>query len=133
MPLQMPMGSNSEFQGVIDLLEEKALIYPDQGIEANEAPIPEEFREAYLDYRDSMIEKVAETDDALSIKYLEGEEISIDELRSALRRSTINNQLVPVLCGTALRTTGIQPLLDAVVYYLPVSYTHLTLPTSDLV
>ena len=119
VPLQMPMGSNSEFQGVIDLLEEKALIYPDQGIEANEAPIPEEFREAYLDYRDSMIEKVAETDDALSIKYLEGEEISIDELRSALRRSTINNQLVPVLCGTALRTKGIQPLLDAVVYYLP--------------
>ena len=119
VPLQMPMGSNSEFQGVIDLLEEKALIYPDQGIEANEAPIPEEFREAYLGYRDSMIEKVAETDDALSIKYLEGEEISIDELRSALRRSTINNQLVPVLCGTALRTKGIQPLLDAVVYYLP--------------
>lgn len=119
VPLQMPMGSNSEFQGVIDLLEEKALIYPDQGVEANEVPIPEEFREAYLVYRDAMIEKVAETDDALSIKYLEGEEISIDELRSALRRSTINNQLVPVLCGTALRTKGIQPLLDAVVYYLP--------------
>ena len=119
VPLQMPMGSNSEFQGVIDLLEEKALIYPDQGVEANEVPIPEEFREAYLGYRDAMIEKVAETDDALSIKYLEGEEISIDELRSALRRSTINNQLVPVLCGTALRTKGIQPLLDAVVYYLP--------------
>lgn len=119
VPLQMPMGSDSEFQGVIDLLEEKALIYPDQGVEANEVPIPEQFREAFIDYRDAMVEKVAETDDALSIKYLEGEDISTEELRSALRRSTINNLLVPVLCGTALRTKGIQPLLDAVVYYLP--------------
>ena len=119
VPLQMPMGSDAEFQGVIDLLEEKALIYPDQGVEANEVPIPEQFREAFIDYRDAMVEKVAETDDALSIKYLEGEDISTEELRSALRRSTINNLLVPVLCGTALRTKGIQPLLDAVVYYLP--------------
>ena len=119
VPLQMPMGSDSEFQGVIDLLEEKALIYTDKGVEANEVPIPEQFREAFIDYRDAMVEKVAETDDALSIKYLEGEDISTEELRSALRRSTINNLLVPVLCGTALRTKGIQPLLDAVVYYLP--------------
>ena len=119
VPLQMPMGSDSDFQGVIDLLEEKALIYPDQSVEADEVPIPEQFREEYLDYRNAMIEKVAETDDALSIKYLEGEDITTDELRSALRRSTINNRLVPVLCGTALRTKGIQPLLDAVIYYLP--------------
>ena len=119
VPVQMPIGSNSEFQGVVDILEEKALIYSDGSILAEEAPIPEECREEYLNYRDALMEKVAETDESLLIKYLEGEEISSDELRSALRRSTIQNHIVPVLCGTALRTKGIQPLLDAIVDYLP--------------
>ncbi len=119
VPIQMPIGSNSEFQGVVDILEEKALIYTDGSILAEEAPIPEECREEYLNYRDALMEKVAETDEALLIKYLEGEEISSSELRSALRRSTIQNHIVPVLCGTALRTKGIQPLLDAIVDYLP--------------
>ena len=119
VPIQMPIGSNSEFQGVVDILEEKALIYSEGSILAEEAPIPEEFREEYLNYRDALMEKVAETDEALLIKYLEGEEISSAELRSALRRSTIQNHIVPVLCGTALRTKGIQPLLDAIVDYLP--------------
>ena len=119
VPIQMPIGSNSEFQGVVDILEEKALIYTEGSILAEEAPIPEEFREEYLNYRDALMEKVAETDESLLIKYLEGEEISSSELRSALRRSTIQNHIVPVLCGTALRTKGIQPLLDAIVDYLP--------------
>ncbi len=119
VPIQMPIGSNSEFQGVVDILEEKALIYSEGSILAEEAPIPEEFREEYLNYRDALMEKVAETDESLLIKYLEGEEISSAELRSALRRSTIQNHIVPVLCGTALRTKGIQPLLDAIVDYLP--------------
>ncbi len=119
VPIQMPIGSNSEFQGVVDILEEKALIYSEGSILAEEAPIPEEFREEYLNYRDALMEKVAETDESLLIKYLEGEEISSSELRSALRRSTIQNHIVPVLCGTALRTKGIQPLLDAIVHYLP--------------
>ncbi len=119
VPIQMPIGSNSEFQGVVDILEEKALIYSEGSILAEEAPIPEECREEYLNYRDALMEKVAETDESLLIKYLEGEEISSSELRSALRRSTIQNHIVPVLCGTALRTKGIQPLLDAIVDYLP--------------
>ena len=119
VPIQMPIGSNSEFQGVVDILEEKALIYSEGSILAEEAPIPEECREEYLNYRDALMEKVAETDESLLIKYLEGEEISSGELRSALRRSTIQNHIVPVLCGTALRTKGIQPLLDAIVDYLP--------------
>ncbi len=119
VPIQMPIGSNSEFQGVVDILEEKALIYSEGSILAEEAPIPEQFREEYLNYRDALMEKVAETDEALLIKYLEGEEISASELRSALRRSTIQNHIVPVLCGTALRNKGIQPLLDAIVDYLP--------------
>ena len=119
VPIQMPIGSNSEFQGVVDILEEKALIYTNGSILAEEAPIPEECREEYLNYRDALMEKVAETDESLLIKYLEGEEISSKELRSALRRSTIQNHIVPVLCGTALRTKGIQPLLDAIVDYLP--------------
>ena len=119
VPIQMPIGSNSEFQGVVDILEEKALIYTEGSILAEEAPIPEECREEYLNYRDALMEKVAETDESLLIKYLEGEEISSSELRSALRRSTIQNHIVPVLCGTALRNKGIQPLLDAIVDYLP--------------
>ena len=119
VPVQMPIGSNSEFQGVVDILEEKALIYSNGSILAEEAPIPEHCREEYLNYRDALMEKVAETDESLLIKYLEGEEISSAELRSALRRSTIQNHIVPVLCGTALRNKGIQPLLDAIVDYLP--------------
>ena len=119
VPIQMPIGSNSEFQGVVDILEEKALIYSEGSILAEEVPIPEEFREEYLNYRDALMEKVAETDESLLIKYLEGEAISSAELRSALRRSTIQNHIVPVLCGTALRTKGIQPLLNAIVDYLP--------------
>ena len=119
VPVQMPIGSNSEFQGVVDILEEKALIYSNRSILAEEAPIPEHCREEYLNYRDALMEKVAETDESLLIKYLEGEEISSAELRSALRRSTIQNHIVPVLCGTALRNKGIQPLLDAIVDYLP--------------
>ena len=120
VPIQMPLGSNSSFQGVIDLLEEKALVYPGDGIqEPTILPVPEDHREEFLNFRNAMIEKIAETDEGLLIKYLEGESISSQELRAALRRSTISNTLVPVLCGSALRSRGIQPLLDAIAYYLP--------------
>ena len=120
VPIQIPMGSNSTFQGAIDLLEEKALVYSGEGLqEPTVLPIPEEHRGEFQDYRDAMIAKIAETDEDLLIKYLEGEFISLQELRSALRRSTISNALVPVMCGTALRGRGIQPLLDAITYYLP--------------
>ena len=118
--IQMPLGSESSFYGVVDLLEQKALIFPDEGIdEPTTMAVPDEYREELHNYRDAMIEKVAETDEDLFIRYLEGETISAEELRAALRRATINSSLVPVLCGSALKSQGVQPLLDAITYYLP--------------
>lgn len=120
VPVQIPMGNNSTFEGVIDLLEEKALLFGDDPTQRpTEMPVPEEHQEEFLRYRNAMIEKIAETDDSLLIKYLEGDTISVDDLRAALRRSTMNSTLVPVLCGSALRTMGVHLLLDAVTAYLP--------------
>ncbi len=120
VPVQMPMGSNSTFEGVIDLMEGKALTFSDDlSQQPEEAPVPQRFQEEFQKFREAMVEKIAETDESLLIKYLEGETISTEELRAALRRATIGNFLVPVLCGTALRNRGIQPMLDAVTYYLP--------------
>jgi len=120
VPIQIPLGSEAAFRGVIDLIEEKALVYEEEGPrEAVCLPVPEEYLEEYGHHREAMIEKIAETDDKLLEKYLEGEDISQQELRTALRRATINNSLVPVVCGSALRSWGIQPLADAITYYLP--------------
>ncbi|MBI4201023.1 MAG: elongation factor G [Chloroflexi bacterium] len=120
VPIQMPLGRESSFTGIIDLLEEKALVYAnDDGYEPTVGPIPEGLLKEYLDFRDGFIAKVAETDESLLLKYLGGEPISAEELRAALRRATISGTLMPVLCGSALRTRGIQPLLDAITYYLP--------------
>ncbi|MDO8750254.1 MAG: elongation factor G [Dehalococcoidia bacterium] len=120
VPIQIPMGSNSTFEGVIDLMEGNALTFSgDISQPPGVSPVPEKYREGFLQYRDAMVERIAETDEALLIKYLEGEAISTEELRAALRRATISNSLVPVLCGTALKNQGIQPLLDAVTYFLP--------------
>ncbi|MBI4199538.1 MAG: elongation factor G [Chloroflexi bacterium] len=121
VPVQIPMGHNSSFLGVMDLVEQKAIFYPEEGglQGGTVAPVPKEEQEDYQRYRTFLLEKVAETDDRLLVKYLEGEELSVDELRAALRRATIRNLLVPVLCGSALRTKGVHPLLDAVTYYLP--------------
>ena len=120
VPVQIPMGSNSTFEGVIDLMEGNALTFSgDISQPPDVSPVPEKYREGFLQYRDAMVERIAETDETLLIKYLEGEAISTEELRAALRRATISNSLVPVLCGTALKNQGIQPLLDAVTYFLP--------------
>jgi len=120
VPVQIPMGADSSFVGVIDLLEEKALLFGDDPTQPPaETPIPEEHQEEFQKYRNAMIEKIAETDDSLLVKYLEGEDISADDLRAALRRSTVSNRLVPILCGSALRTMGVHLLLDAVTAYLP--------------
>jgi elongation factor G len=118
--VQMPMGAEDAFVGAIDLVEMKAIIYTDDlGTQAEETEIPEIYREeATRRYRE-LIECVAETDDALTEKFIEEEEITSDELRAALRRAAIRGELVPVLCGTALRNKGVQPMLDAVVDYLP--------------
>ena len=118
--VQIPIGQEDEFLGVIDLIEGKSWTWAEEGVDIpKEGPVPEEFIQDYLNYRDQMIEKIAETDDELLFKYLEEEEITNQEIKDALRKATIGYSIVPVFCGTALRTKGIQPLVDAVCEYLP--------------
>ncbi len=118
--IQIPIGIEDSYKGVVDLIEEKALVYDDDSPQPpREAPVPQELSKDVRDYRELMIEKIAETDDALFLKYLEGGEITNEEIKSALRRATIHHGLVPVLCGSALRNRGIHSLLDAVGDYLP--------------
>ncbi len=120
VPIQLPLGAEDSFAGVIDLFAMKALYYTDElGAKADIREIPEEYRDAAEEARAIMIERIAETDDDLTMMYLEGEEISNEDLHRALRKAVINNEIVPVLCGTALRNKGVQPLLNAIVRYLP--------------
>ena len=119
-PIQLPMGSEGAFTGIIDVLREKALIYHNgSSLSTEESPIPQEYQELYQRYREMLVEKIVETDEGLMARYLDGSEISQDELMLALRQATISLKVVPVLCGSALRSRGIQPLLDAIVNYLP--------------
>ena len=118
--IQIPIGEEDEFRGVIDLVDEKAIFYDEEGpVVPREGPVPEEMIEEFRNYRAALVEKVAETDDDLIIKYLEDDEITTDEIKGALRKATLEYKIVPVLCGTALRHRGIQPLLDAIGDYLP--------------
>jgi len=118
--VHLPIGTESSFQGVIDLVTQRAIIYTDDlGTQPVITDIPEELAAEARHYRDILVERVAETDDTLTERYLEGHEITIAELKAALRRATVAARLVPVLCGSALRNKGIQPMLDAVVDYLP--------------
>ncbi len=120
IPIQLPIGIEDTFRGVVDLIEQKAWIFTDQlGAKPEVTAVPADMLDLVQEHREHLLEAVAETDDDLMHNYLEGEEISPDELRAALRRATIQGRLVPVLCGTALRNKGVQPLLDAVVDYLP--------------
>ena len=118
--IQIPIGEEDDFRGVIDLVEERAIFYDEEGPAVpREGPVPEEMIEEFRNYRNVLVEKVAETDEDLIIKYLEDEEISTEEIKCALRQATLEYKLVPVMCGTALRHRGIQPLLDAIGDYLP--------------
>jgi len=120
LALQLPIGERGEFSGVIDLMKMKAYSFEgDMGEKVIESEIPQELLENAKKWREKMVEKISETDDALTEKYLNGAEISIDELKAALRRGVIAAKLVPVLTGTALRNKGVQLVLDAVVDYLP--------------
>ncbi|MEZ4659871.1 MAG: elongation factor G [Caldilineaceae bacterium] len=120
LPIQLPIGAEDKFAGVIDLFQMKALYFTDElGAKPSIEEIPSALADSALEARATLIERIAETDDELTLKYLEGEEISNDELHVALRRAVVNNQLVPIMAGTALRNKGVQPLLDAVVRYLP--------------
>jgi elongation factor G len=118
--VQMPIGAESSFSGIINLIEMEAIIYVDDlGAKSQETEIPESLREEAEHLRRELVERVAETDEALTEKFILEEEITPDELRAALRRATVRGNLVPVLCGSALRNKGIQRVLDAVVDYLP--------------
>ncbi|HEX8682888.1 MAG TPA: elongation factor G [Ardenticatenaceae bacterium] len=118
--IQLPIGSEDKFKGIIDLIENGALIYTDDlGTTSERSAIPADMEEEVAAARETMIERIAETDEELTLKYLEGEEISPEELRAALRRATLATKLVPVMTGSALRNKGVQPLLDAIVDYLP--------------
>jgi len=120
LPIQLPIGIEDTFRGVVDLIEQKAWVFTDQlGAKPELVPVPEEMLDLVHEHREHLVEAVAETDDHLMVKYLEGEEISNSELRAALRQATLRLQLVPVLCGTSLRNKGVQPMLDAIVDYLP--------------
>ena len=118
--LQLPIGKEDEFKGIIDLFEMKAYIYNDElGNDISVIDIPDDMKEKAEQYHAEMVEAIAETDDALMEKFLEDEELTIDELKKALRAATIANDLVPVCCGTAYRNKGVQKLLDAIVDYMP--------------
>ncbi len=120
LPVQLPIGAEDLFAGMIDLITRTAWTFPGElGATPQSGPVPAELAEEVEQAREVLVEKVSETDDELMLKYLEGEEISEEELRVALRKACIAGELVPVLCGTALRTKGVQLLLDAVVDYLP--------------
>lgn len=120
LPIQIPIGSESNYRGAIDLLTMSGLIYTDElGAKPEEIEIPAEMVEAAQLAHEHLIERIAETNEELTIKYLDGETISTEELVSALRQATLHGALVPVLCGSSLRNKGVQPLLDAVISYLP--------------
>jgi len=120
LPLQLPIGSESNFSGIIDLLENKAFeFHGDHGERVVEISIPENMKSEVEEQRHKTIERIVDTDDQLMEMYLEGKEIGVEDLRKALRKAVLQNKLVPVLCGSALKNKGVQFVLDAVVDYLP--------------
>ncbi|MEG5014856.1 MULTISPECIES: elongation factor G [unclassified Microcoleus] len=120
VPIQIPIGSEENFRGIVDLVHMKAYIYNnDTGTDIEEVEIPDEVKDLAVEYRTKLIESVAETNDALTEKYLEGEELTEDEIRLALRHGTVEGTIVPMLCGSAFKNKGVQLLLDAVIDYLP--------------
>ncbi len=120
VPIQLPIGKESQFRGIIDLMNMEAdVYYDDLGKDMRVEEIPADMKDLAEEYHASMIESICETDEDLFEKYCEGEDISIDELKGALRKATIANKIVPVVCGTSYRNKGVQKLLDAVIDYMP--------------
>ncbi|KIO64591.1 elongation factor G [Caldibacillus thermoamylovorans] len=118
--IQLPMGAEDQFNGIIDLVEMKAVFYAnDLGTEITEGEIPDEYKDQAEEYRNKLIEAVAELDEDLMMKYLEGEEITVEELKAGIRKATLSVEFFPVLCGSAFKNKGVQLMLDAVVDYLP--------------
>ena len=120
VPVQLPIGKESSFRGIIDLMEMKAdVYYDDLGKDMRIEEIPEDMRELAEEYRANMVESICETDDALMDKFFNEEEITVDELKAALRKATLDNKIVPVCCGTSYKNKGVQKLLDNIIEYMP--------------
>ncbi|MCM1543912.1 MAG: elongation factor G, partial [Ruminococcus sp.] len=120
VPIQLPIGSESDFKGIIDLLNNDAIVYYDDlGKDTRHEEIPDDMKELAEKYRTELIEAVVEMDESLMEKYFEGEEPSVAEMKKVIRKATIANEMVPVTCGTAYRNKGVQPLLDAIVDFMP--------------
>jgi len=120
VPIQLPIGAEATFKGIIDLVAMDAEVYYDDlGKDVRHEPIPEDMVDLANEYREKLIEAIAEQDDALMEKYFNGEEITVDEIKSTIRKATIANAMVPICCGTSYRNKGVQPLLDAIVDYMP--------------
>ena len=120
VPVQLPIGKEDTFKGVVDLIKMDAIIYEDDlGTVMDETDIPEDMKELAAEWREKLVEAVAETDEDLMMKYLEGEELTEEEIKGAIRKATIACEMNPVFCGTAYRNKGVQPVIDAVIDYLP--------------
>ncbi|MEG1180104.1 MAG: elongation factor G, partial [Oscillospiraceae bacterium] len=120
VPIQLPIGAEADFKGIIDLVEMRAEVYyDDKGLDIRNEEIPADMIEIAQKYRAELLEHVAEQDETLLEKYLEGEELSVDEIKTCIRKSTLENVMVPVTCGTSYRNKGVQMLLDAVIDYMP--------------
>ena len=120
VPIQLPVGQEDTFKGIIDLIDMQAdIYYDDMGNDVRVEPIPEDMQEKAQEYHDKLIEAVAETDEELMMKYLDGEELTKEEIKAALRKATISNEIVPVVCGSSYKNRGVQKLLDAIVDYMP--------------
>ena len=120
VPIQLPIGAEDEFRGIIDLVEMKAYIYTnDLGTDIKVEDIPEDMKDKAQQYHDDMVEHVAEQDEELMMKYLDGEELTQEEIKTCIRKATIANEMVPVTCGTSYKNKGVQKLLDAIIDYMP--------------
>ncbi|MBV7276241.1 elongation factor G [Clostridium sp. PL3] len=120
VPIQIPIGAEDQFKGIIDLIKNEAIIYEDDlGTVMDSVAIPDELKDKAEEYRNALLEAVAEQDEELMMKYLDGEELTEDEINAALRKGVISNEIVPVTCGSSYKNKGVQPMVDAVVAYMP--------------
>ena len=120
VPIQLPIGEESSFKGIIDLINNNAIVYyDDMGKDVRIEEIPADMVEKAAQYRNNLIESVAELDEELMMKYFDGEELTVDEIKSVIRKATLTNEIVPICCGTSYRNKGVQPLLDAIVDFMP--------------
>jgi len=120
VPVQLPIGSEDEFKGVVDLIEMDAIVYEDElGVNFERVEIPDEYKEQAEEYRENLLEQLSEFDDELMLKYIEEEEITTEDIMNGIRKAVINVNLIPVLCGSAFKNKGVQMLLDAIVDYMP--------------